>query len=287
MKKILLITYSRALNAAQYIEYFKQHQIECINLNHKEFASQYDSGKLPKKLSDEYAAVICLLVYRNDKRALKILESQDIRVFNPMQCIKTCDDKYATYLKLEKYNILQPKSYGSLIEAKEAPLCTPDELGNFTAPIIVKTIDGSFGEGTYLCSHIDDLQNLVYDLDKAGKKYLIQEYIESSSGKDITSYVIGGKFQGSYMRENSREFRSHVCHGGQAKTFELNKAQQELSEKIANIIGADLCSINFLLGENGELYVCEVNARPSCQVYKEFSGTDIMELYLDYIKNKI
>lgn len=134
-----------------------------------------------------------VIFWDKDVRLARALEMCGIRVFNSSEAIRLCDDKSLTAMVLSKNGIpipdtiIAPKSYDSCGYAKQ------DFLGHVTDnirfPMVVKECYGSFGEQVHLFRNEDEVREF---LSRNGNvPILFQQFIESSSGRDIRINVVG------------------------------------------------------------------------------------------------
>ena len=91
------------------------------------------------------------------------------------------------------------------------------------------------------------------------------------------------------IRENTTqdEFRSHTIFGATATAYNLTTAQKTQSVQIANTLGVNFCSINFLIDSDGTLKVCDVNSNPGVDVIERATGINIVDCYARYIISKL
>ena len=200
-----------------------------------------------------------LVIFRTKATAIKMfLKINNIEYINPMESSQITSDKALTHVALSQIGINMPKtiiSYSELTENNDFNK-TKEILGeNF----ILKANDGYGGENVHLIKDEKEFNDMA-------KKYeyncIFQENITSSYGKDIRVIIIGKKHVMAIKRENEKDFRSNLHLGGTATLFECSEDLKHVAIKIANHLNLDICGIDFLIGENDEYYVAEVNSSP-------------------------
>ena len=214
-------------------------------------------------------------VINANEEIYKYIKSQNsnIKFFNDWKAAYLCDDKWLTYTLLKNAGIPQPLT----------SLNTED----ISYPKIIKTRFGSYGYGVYLAHDIVEETSITNNFKQGA--LIFQEYIESSKGKDICVYVIGNDCVACMIRANTSQdaFRSHTVYGAPAPAYNLTTAPQTQSVQIANTLGVNFCSINFLIDSDGTLKVCDVNSNPGIDVIERVTGINIVDCYARYIISKL
>ena len=241
----------------------------CFNLNNK---------------FDEYKDVDFILFWDKDVYLAQRLESLGFKVFNSAKAIEICDNKALTALKLNEANIktpktiLAPKTFEGVLYNNFKFLDTAEkELGY---PMIIKEVFGSFGKQVYLVNNRDEATKLINDL--GYKDFLMQEFIEESSGRDIRINVVGGKVISAMGRVNENDFRSNISNGGVMKQVNLTKNQETIAINACKALGLDFAGVDVLYGKEGPI-ICEVNSNPHFKSSLECTGIDLSEEIIKYI----
>ena len=212
------------------------------------------------------------------------LEEAGVRLFNPASAIEACDNKALTYLYLKKANIPFPKTFFS---PKAFPGTGINSLSFLDAveksldyPIVIKEDYGSFGFQVHLAKDRKEAEKIISDI--GCRPFLLQEFIEESSGRDVRVNVVGGKVVCSMLRYNPSDFRSNITNGGSKKSYEADEAQEALSVAASKCLGLDFCGVDVLFSKNGPL-ICEVNSNPHFKSSLECTGVNMAESVLDHI----
>ena len=206
---------------------------------------------------------------------IKYFESMGVRCINSSFTMENCRDKWLTHQIVSKTNALQPLTY--LLENKGF-----DECVNLVGlPFIVKYRHGAQGNNIYLVNSKKEFDDLSLEFER--NDYMIQQYINTSFGKDLRVYIIGNKPLGACMRVNEESFTSNLAQGGKSYHYELNNELKELCLDIASKLKGDIISVDFLFGENNKLYFCEANTNAGFASFN-YLGYPTRKVMLEYIK---
>ena len=196
-------------------------------------------------------------------------QNSNIKFFNDWKAAYSCDDKWLTYVLLKDAGVPQP--------------LTSLNSEDISYPKVIKTRFGSYGYGVHLAHDIVEETSITNNFRQGA--LIFQEYIESSKGKDICAYVINNECVACMIRENTSqdEFRSHTIYGATATAYNLTKAQKTQAIQVAQTLGVNFCSINFLIDSDGTLKVCDVNSNPGVDVIESATGVNVIDTYANYI----
>ena len=250
--------------------------------NGEVYAKIDNDGKISSSFGEKYAFAVFL---DKDKYLGRMLESCGIRLFNRAEAVEICDDKLLTFLALAQGGV-------RLIKSMPAPLCyTPsakpseyflsEVAKNFSFPLVAKKSYGSFGAGVRLVSGMEELRKTEEEWLHVPHFY--QAYVSASCGRDIRVIVVGGKSLGGMERRAQEgEFRSNIELGGIGAKIELPKAERELAEKVATLLGLDYCGVDVLQTEDGPV-LCEVNSNAFFEGFESALGIDVAKEYALHI----
>lgn len=202
-------------------------------------------------------------------------ESKGVKCVNSSFTMINCRDKWLTHQIVFKTNALQPKTDILGIHTFEEVVL---KVG---LPFIIKYRHGAQGNNIYLINNKDDFDSVTLEFDRFD--YMIQEYINTSYGKDLRVYIIGDKVLGACMRVNEESFTSNLAQGGKSYHYELNEELNTLCLDIAKKLKGDIISVDFLFGENNKLYFCEANTNAGFASFN-YLGYETRKVMLNYIK---
>ena len=182
-----------------------------------------------------------------------------IKVLNSSESMSTSRNKLKTYQLLSDAGIKIPKSIYIASGIKRRDYTYEEVCGYLGARFVLKPVFGSKGKDIYLIKSKQEFESIIKDLNGI---FIFQEYIDTTKGMDIRSYVIAGKYQGSAYRTNPDDFRQNYSLG--AKVYRLQKKDENLiriAENTAKALNVWSCAVDILVNETG-YYVCEVNSIP-------------------------
>ncbi|MDQ0219385.1 RimK family alpha-L-glutamate ligase [Peribacillus cavernae] len=212
------------------------------------------------------------------------LERIGVPVYNSSAAIEVCDSKAKTHQALANQGIPMPRTvfppftYEGIEREHFEPF---KEIGKYLGyPLVVKEAYGSFGQEVYLVESETELIEMVKKI--AHKPFILQEFVQSSKGKDIRLNVVGEKVVASMLRTSETDFRANVTNGGKTEAYSPTPEEIELAVKCAGILGTDFAGIDLLFGESGPL-LCEVNSNSHLLNIYECTGVNIADYMIDYI----
>ncbi|MCO7127543.1 RimK family alpha-L-glutamate ligase [Sporolactobacillus shoreicorticis] len=206
------------------------------------------------------------------------LEQLGIRVINPISAMFQSRNKVITSQILAQAGIPTPKTVYTV--TNDYPLIS----GHFNnQPFILKAVEGSQGKNVFL---VKNEQDFTEAFNKTKGYCLCQEYMESSYGKDLRVYVLGGRVLGSVLRKSKSGFRANYSLGGSAELYETSQVIESLSVKAAEALNLEFCGIDLLFGNNG-FTVCEVNGNAGFRTISKVSDVDIAEELFTYVDHAV
>lgn len=226
-----------------------------------------------------------VLFWDKDIYLAQRLENLGIKLFNSSRAIELCDNKILMYQELTKHNIRIPKTF---IAPKTfeglgyTNLSFIDDIANQIGyPLVIKEAYGSYGEQVYLAKNKEEAASII---NKIGyKDFLVQEFIKSSSGKDIRVNVVRDQQIVSILRENKTDFRSNISIGGVGSRFEPEQEYVDLAIKASLALGLDFSGVDVMFGENNEPIICEVNSNPQFVSTLKVTNTNLADFIAFYI----
>jgi len=230
-----------------------------------------------------------VLFWDKDIRLAQELERQGMKVFNRAQAIADCDDKAVTYMKLRAAGIPQPDTYISPKKFHTDGLFDRRALetaaGHLGFPLVLKECFGSFGEQVYYVQDMATLQRYVMDL--GDRPYLIQQYIQTSQGRDVRVEVVGGRVIAAMLRTNPSDYRSNITNGGTAQPYTVNMQQAQLAIDACRALGLDFGGGDILFGPNEMPILCEVNSNAHFKNLYDCTGVNAAEDIMEYIQKQM
>jgi len=206
------------------------------------------------------------------------LQLLGIQVINTIDAMHKTRNKVLTSQILKSNNIRTPKF---LFSHKRDYLMLTEYFGNLS--FVMKGINGSKGSSVYLISNEEEFITVS---NKLVGEVMYQEFVETSYGRDIRVYILGGKVIGQTMRVSQEGFKSNVSLGGNFIPYAIDEELKEISEQSAKALELDFCGLDLLLLEEGYT-VCEVNGNALFPPANTVIPLDIADEVCKYINTKI
>lgn len=244
---------------------------------------QISSGKTNWRVMPDF-----VLFWDKDVRLAKTLEAEGFRVFNNAEAIEVCDDKALTFIKLKHTDIKMPKTFMAPItfdkEYKDYTFVLQVE-GSLGYPMVIKENKGSFGEQVYLVHNYYEAVDKIKQMGHCN--FIMQEFVESSKGRDVRIHVVGDKVVTAMERTNEDDFRANITNGGKMKPYEPTEEQCKMALDVCNTLHLDFAGVDIMFGKEGEPILCEVNSNAHFKNIYDCTGVNVAEHIMDYILEEI
>lgn len=215
-----------------------------------------------------------------DFELIKYFERHNIYVINSLESTLICCDKLIFHEKINRSGIDFIKRPNYLVaDDSKSYIDIARTLGS---PFVMKDVFGKKGDNVFLVSNADEFSRIK----QLNKEFLCEEYINSSTGRDLRFYIIDGKIAGVMERVNKNDWRSNISQGGEALKFKPNSAQKRVALEVARVVNGDIISVDFLFGEKGELVLCEANSNAGYYGFNKL-GVKIVDKIAKFLKAKL
>lgn len=228
-----------------------------------------------------------ILFWDKDVNLAKSLEEEGFRLYNCAESIEVCDDKALTYIKLKNKGIKMPKTFC-------APMTFDKEYKDYTFvlqvgesigyPMIIKENHGSFGEQVYLVKNYYEAVEKIKQIGHCG--FIMQEYIESSKGRDVRIHVVGNKVVTAMERVNENDFRANITNGGKMSNYIPSDAQKKMAIQVCGALGLDFAGVDILFDKDGNPLLCEVNSNAHFKNIYDCTGVNVADKIMEHIKRE-
>ncbi len=241
-----------------------------------------------ERLSEETDFV---LFWDKDIVCAAFLEQEGIPVFNSARSIAMCDNKAYTALALNSAEgikipktVIAPKTFEAFGYCDtDFVLKSVEHLG---LPVVIKECYGSYGQQVYLAHTLEEALDIIGKL--GHKEFIMQEFVASSSGRDIRVNVVGGRVIASMLRYSiNGDFRSNISAGGCMSMYTPDEGMEKMAVRATEALGLDFAGVDVMFGENGEPIICEVNSNPHFRSTLECTGIDLSEHMIQHIKREL
>ena len=215
-------------------------------------------------------------------RVVRQFETMGVYVANSADSILRSRDKLTASQILSEKGIPVPKT--ALVTSWKDVERAISRVGG--VPCIVKTSQGTQGDGVFLVRSIRHAKEMVYRLIAERKTVLVQEYIRESHGKDVRVIVVGGEVVAAMRRvSNGREFRSNYHLGGRVEQIELSEEYARVAIDAANHLGIEVGGVDLLEGKMGPILL-EVNSSPGLEGIEKASGVNVAGHIIEMIAKR-
>ncbi len=220
-----------------------------------------------------------------------------IPVFNSVEAVAACDNKFETYRRLWLWNqscsraeqipmiptIAAPMTYENV--GYQDMYFVEDVIRELGLPMVIKECYGSFGMQVYLAQTVQEVYSHTRRL--AGKPFLYQKYIEKSSGRDVRIQVVGDKAVAAMYRfSENGDFRANITNGGSMRAYQPAPEECALAVRAVKALGLDFAGVDLLFGNGGQDcadIVCEVNSNAHFKNMYDCTGVNAAECIMGYI----
>jgi ribosomal protein S6--L-glutamate ligase/tetrahydromethanopterin:alpha-L-glutamate ligase len=213
------------------------------------------------------------VIYRMD--ALHQLENSGVRVINSPAAIEKMVDKYYTSSLLTLAGMRVPETI--VAESLEQALLAFERLGG---DVVVKPLFGSRGVGMLRITDAEIAQRAFHALELSRYVFYLQRFIPHHN-EDIRLLMFGDACVAAMTRRASG-WKTNLSQGAIPAAYQPPEEIIDLGRRAANVVGADYCGVDVMLGEDGLLYVLEVNSMPAWGGLQTVSTLDIAAQLVHY-----
>lgn len=188
--------------------------------------------------------------------------------------------------RIYEKSLLLPLSLGKSIEIRklaEAKIKMPKTVFNnfeiLPFPFVVKSTTGQRGREVWKVENKEQLDELKMKFEK-GKFYFAQEFIPGA--KRIRVLVVGNKVLGAIVRQTkwNRDETKETLNP-------VPDDVRKLALDAARASGLDICGVDILVNEKGEMFVIEANAAPSWKLINKYCGVKVEDEIIKFIQEEI
>ena len=155
------------------------------------------------------------------------------------------------------------------------------------APVVVKVLEGTHGLGVMLAETQQMAEMMIETLYKLKAKFVVQEFIRESSGRDLRAFVIGDEVVASMTRQaRTGDFRSNLQRGGNGVATDLTPIERETAVRAAKSVGLSVAGVDMLMSHNGPL-VLEVNSSPGLEGIEKVTGIDVTARIFEHVERQV
>ncbi len=215
------------------------------------------------------------VVFRMD--VLGQLAEGGVVVVNSPRAVEAAVDKYLALAKCQRLGLRIPET--TVCQSVEDALIAFEALG---ADVVVKPLFGGEGRGIFRVTDRDAAVRGFKMLAQLQAVIYMQRFVPHD-GFDLRLFVIGEQVLGM-RRINTDDWRSNVSRGATTEKVELTDQLRTIARRAAGAIGAELAGVDVLPGQDGQLYLLEVNAVPGWRALSRTLDVDVASLVLQHLE---
>ncbi|MBN1538326.1 MAG: RimK family alpha-L-glutamate ligase [Anaerolineales bacterium] len=214
------------------------------------------------------------IIYRMD--ALHQVEDQGVRVVNQPGAIEKMVDKYYTSSLLAGAGLPVPETI--VTEQVEEAIRAFDWLGR---DIVVKPLFGSQGVGMVRLTDREVAWRTFRALELGHYVFYLQQFIPHNN-RDIRVFMIGNDCAAAMIRQ-ADDWKTNLSQGARPFPFEASAEIVEMCRKAAQVVGADYCGVDLLPGEDGNIYLSEINSMLSWKGLQSVCTVDLADRLVAFL----
>lgn len=217
------------------------------------------------------------------------LEKAGFLCVNTAQATVLANDKYASFLFLQRLGIKTPKTF-CLSGLQDDFLKNSTSKNPVDFPLLIKPQFGSRGRGLKLVRTNEDLAEFYRQ--EQEEAFIGQEFISESWGRDYRFFFVKGRIIAAVERCGQNDsFISNTSTGGTMKLLKrppwwMPRRNLAAFETIVHQICKESAlfygSVDFLLSADGPL-VCEINASPGFEALEQATQLNIAKTLIQAI----
>lgn len=203
-------------------------------------------------------------------------------VVNPAEGILASRDKLWAHQVLARHRIGMPET---------AFAASPQDTDNLiglvgTAPLVVKLLQGSAGQGVVLAETRKAAVAVIAAFRGLKANFLVQHFVKEAAGETIRCLVIGGRVVAAVKRAAPEGVRRVQGPEVTAVKVRLRRAEREAAVKAARALKLRLAAVDLLRAADGPKVV-EVNATPGFEGLEPVVGGNLAGLLYDEIEKRV
>lgn len=155
------------------------------------------------------------------------------------------------------------------------------------APLIVKLLYGTQGNGVILAETNKAAESLINAFRGLDAYFLVQQFVAEAGNADIRCIVLGNNVIASMQRKAKEgEYRANLHLGGHAELINITEEEREVAIKAAQALGIRCGGVDLIRSNHGPL-VLEVNSSPGLGGIEKVTKMDIASKIIEFMENEM
>jgi ribosomal protein S6--L-glutamate ligase len=220
---------------------------------------------------------------------LKRLQLCGATLLNTPESMELCNDKLMTQVVLNHAGIKTP--YSVMIQGLddiEKVVTKLEEEKKITYPFVIKTLRGTHGIGVMKVDGRSSLVSVAQTLAKEEIDFMLQAFCKHEQSCRII--MIGDEMLAANLRGQPKEkdeFRTNSHLGSETEKYEPSDEEIAVARRIVELFGCRFCAIDYLITEDKEIIVLEVNGSPGLEnIQKNWPDKDLAKTVVQYVTGK-
>ena len=218
------------------------------------------------------------VVFRMD--ALGQLQAAGVHVINSPRAIEIAVDKFLTSALLQREGLPTPRTI--VCQTADQAMEAFVELGQ---DVVVKPLFGGEGRGITRIEDEAMMLRAAKMLPQLGAVLYLQQFIPHR-GRDQRVFVLGERLYGM-QRVNENDWRTNVSRGARTEPLAVADSLAATAVRAARAVQAELAGVDLLEGDDGQLWVLEVNAVPGWKALGRTLGVDIAAEVVEHLALRV
>ncbi len=152
------------------------------------------------------------------------------------------------------------------------------------APLVVKLLQGSQGNGVVLAETHKAAESLIDAFRELKANFLVQQFIHDAQGADIRCFVVGDKVVAAMKRQAKEgEFRSNIHRGGEALKVKISPEERKIAVGAAKAMRLNVAGVDIVRSASGPR-ILEVNSSPGLEAIEGCTGVNVAGAIIRFIE---
>lgn len=185
---------------------------------------------------------------------------------NKREVLELCNDKYRTYGRLKDFGLTQPRTL-CVAGMHESIIKEQIRHAGFEYPMILKTLEGSYGIGVALLETENSVISVAQTLYDKKEDMVLQEYIPTDV--DYRAHIVDDEVIGCMAKyATDGDFRTNYSRGATVQESFITPLEEEHCKRATRACGTRWGAVDFIPSKNRDIeppYILEVNHAPQTE----------------------
>ena len=217
---------------------------------------------------------------------MKRLEHLGAKLINSPESMELCNDKLMTQVVLNTAGIKTP--YSVMIQGMdeiESVVNLLEKEEKIKYPFVIKTLRGTHGIGVMKVDSRSSLISVAQMLNKEQIDFMLQDFCKHDRSARII--MVGDQVLAANLRGQPKEkdeFRTNSHLGSKTEPYEPSENEIAIARKIVELFGSKFCAIDYLVTENEEIVVLEVNGSPGLEnIQRDWPNKNLAKTVVEFL----